>query len=315
MTASQHDVTPRQPSRRLARRPVTAPLKRRRADADITTGSMIVRDTPEHPAVLVVDDRLVQRVAIQSMLEPLGVLVVVVDSGLAALRAVMALRFAVIVMDVQMPNMDGWETADLIRQRRESSRTPIIFLTAFAPENDRASLVGHESGAIDFISTPLVPEVLRAKVSGFVDLFLQSEELQRSLQSVATLSAALRDSQASTQAVIESVADGIVTVEDGLIESFNLAAQVLFGYRADEVIGQPMTRLIALARRDEFGELASAPRRPAVGVAPTTSIDTLGCRRDGSTFPINVEHRVISLGGRTLTLAFVRDIKVTQMLV
>ncbi len=82
------------------------------------------------PRVLVVNDRAGQRVAIRSTLASLDVDVVEVESGRAALRAVFAQRFAVILMDVQMPSMDGYETADLIRQRPSSSGTPIIFITA-----------------------------------------------------------------------------------------------------------------------------------------------------------------------------------------
>jgi len=174
------------------------------------------------PSVLVVNDRVSQRVAIRAMLASLDVVVVEADSGRAALRAVLRRRFAVILMDVRMPSMDGYETAGLIRQRSESSQTPIIFLTAFGREDDRASLAAYENGGIDFMVTPVVPAVLRAKVAGFVDLFTKSQELQRSLDSITTLNAALRDSQASTQAVLDSVADGIVTIgEGGQIESLN----------------------------------------------------------------------------------------------
>jgi diguanylate cyclase (GGDEF)-like protein/PAS domain S-box-containing protein len=266
------------------------------------------------PAVLVVNDRLSQRVAIRAMLSSLDVVVAEADSGRAALRAVLGRRFAVILMDVRMPNMDGYETAELIRQRSESSRTPIIFLTAFGSEDDRASLVAYESGAVDFIVTPVVPEVLRAKVAAFVDLFLRADELERSLDSITMLNAALRDSQASTQAVLDSVADGIVTMGDGgLIEAFNPSARLLFGYREEDVIGQPLTLMIAPARRAEFPDLASAA--PGSLLAPGTRqrpIETLGCRRDGSTFAMDVEHRLISLGGRSLTLAFVRDVSERQ---
>src|SRR6202042_1949066 len=100
---------------------------------------------------------------------------------------------------VRMPSMDGYETADLIRQRSESNRTPIIFLTAFGGDDDQAPLAAYARGAVGFIVTPVVPQVLRAKVAAFVDLFLRSEELERSLVSITTLNAALRDSQASTQ--------------------------------------------------------------------------------------------------------------------
>jgi diguanylate cyclase (GGDEF)-like protein/PAS domain S-box-containing protein len=252
------------------------------------------------PAVLLVNDREGQRVAIRSMLASLCVVVVEADSGRAALRAVSRQTFALILMDVRMPSMDGYETAKLIRQRRESSRTPIIFITAHA-RGDTQTSTAYDSGAVDFIFTPVVPGDLRAKVSVFVDLFLQSEELQRSLDSITTLNAALRDLQATTQAVLDNVADGIVTAsEGGLIESLNPSARALFGYREQEAIGRPLTVMIAPALREEFRDLASTPQN--------TATETLGCRQDGSTFTMEVEHGEIRRGDRSLTLAFVRDI-------
>jgi CheY-like chemotaxis protein len=176
------------------------------------------------PAVLVVNDYEGQRAAIRSMLEPLGVAIVEADSGRAALRAVFDQMFAVILMDVRMPHMDGYETADLIRVHPRSTRTPIIFVTAHASD-DIETVSAYTLGAVDFLFTPLVPDVLRAKVAVFVDLFEQSERLRYSLDSITTLNAALHDSQARSQAVLDNVADGIVTIyEGGLIESFNPAA-------------------------------------------------------------------------------------------
>jgi diguanylate cyclase (GGDEF)-like protein/PAS domain S-box-containing protein len=261
------------------------------------------------PAVLVVNDRHPQRVAIRAMLGSLGVSVVEADSGRDALRAVLRQSFALILMDVRMPGMDGYETANLIRQRRESSRTPIIFVTAFGRE-DTETVAAYASGAVDFIFTPVVPDILRAKVSVFVDLFVQAAELQRSLDSITALNAALRDSEASTQAVLDNVADGIVTAgAGGLIESFNPAARALFGYREQEVIGQPITLVIAPARRDEFLDLGRAPQGLlAEGGTHRRATETLGRRQDGSTFAMEVEHGEMRLGDRSLTLAFVRDV-------
>jgi CheY-like chemotaxis protein len=183
------------------------------------------------PAVLVVNDREGQRMATGVMLAPLGLDVVNVDSGRAALRAMLRQPFALILMDVRMPTMNGYETAKLIQQRDQSSRTPIIFVTAHE-RADVEILSGYASGAVDFIFSPVLPDVLRAKVSVFIDLFLQSrqlhlqsQELQRSLESITALNAALQDGEASTQAVLDNVADGIVIAgESGLIESFNRSA-------------------------------------------------------------------------------------------
>src|ERR1017187_1009587 len=199
---------------------------------------------PRPAAVLVGNDREGQRVAIGAMLAPLGLVVVEASSGRDALRAVLRETFALILMDVRMPTMDGYETAKLIRQRSQTASTPIIFVTAFGRE-DTETLTAYASGAVDFIFTPVLPDVLRAKVSVFVDLFVQAEELQSSLEAIMTLNAALRDSEASTQTVLDAVADGIVTAgEGGRIESLNRSARELFGYRDEDVIGQPLAFMI-----------------------------------------------------------------------
>jgi diguanylate cyclase (GGDEF)-like protein/PAS domain S-box-containing protein len=265
---------------------------------------------PRPAAVLVVNDRVNQRVAMRSMLVALSVEVVEADSGRAALRAVLGRDFAVILMDVRMPGIDGYETADLIRQRDRSSRTPIIFVTAFGRDDHPQTIAAYTSGAVDFLFTPVVPDVLRAKVSVFVDLFVKSQELQQSLDSIRTLNGALRDSQASTQAVLDNVTDGIVTAgQSGLIESLNPAARALFGYSEAEVIGQPLRLIIAPEQHDAFRSLTIAPlaARSRADVQPRAS-ETVGRRRDGSTFAMEIEHSETRIGDRSLTLAFVRDI-------
>jgi diguanylate cyclase (GGDEF)-like protein/PAS domain S-box-containing protein len=261
------------------------------------------------PSVLVVNDRANQRLAIRSTLASLDVAVVEADSGRAALRAVFKQTFAVILMDVQMPDMDGYETADLIRRRLQSSTTPIIFITAYASD-DIDTVAAYTRGAVDFLFTPLVPEVLRAKVSVFVDLFVQSQKLQFSLDSIMTLNAALRDSQARTQTVLDNVADGIVTAgESGLIESFNTSAQALFGYSEEEAIGKPFTLMLAPERQAELrGSWTKAPGPPGDARVPSRATETIGRRRDGSTFAMEIEHSDVILDDRIVPLAFVRDI-------
>jgi diguanylate cyclase (GGDEF)-like protein/PAS domain S-box-containing protein len=264
---------------------------------------------PRPAAVLVVNDREGQRVAIGAMLAPLGLVVVEASSGRDALRAVLRETFALILMDVRMPTMDGYETAKLIRQRSQTASTPIIFVTAFG-RDDTETLTAYASGAVDFIFTPVLPDVLRAKVSFFVELFVQSQELKRSLESITTLNAALRDSEAGTQAVLDNVADGIVTVsEGGLIESLNRSARALFGYSQDDVNGQPLAFVLAPDSRAAFRGFGTVPREQlAEGGRRSRATETLGQRRDGSTFPMEVEHGEIKLDDQVLTLAFVRDI-------
>ncbi len=261
------------------------------------------------PAILIVDDNAAKRIAIRAMLAPLGVDVVEADSGRAALRAILRQTFAMVLMDVRMPTLDGYETAKLIRERSQSERTPIMFVTAFGSDEIETE-TAYAGGAVDFIFTPIVPEILRAKVAAFVGLFVQSAELQRSLESITTLNAALAASEVRARAVLQNVADGIVTAgEGGLIESFNRSARTLFGYDEEEVIGEPLKLLVAPSRHEEFSESARAKWSllNANGI-PADSSETVGCRKDGSSFPMEMDVSQMQVGDDTFTIACLRDI-------
>ena len=126
--------------------------------------------------VLIVDDNEAKRLALKAILEPLDYSIVEAESGREALRRVMAQDFAVILMDVVMPGMDGFESAASIRQRRQSETTPIIFITGHSrDELTQPDL--YAEGAVDFIFAPVPPAELRAKVSVFAKLFIQAETL------------------------------------------------------------------------------------------------------------------------------------------
>jgi PAS domain S-box-containing protein len=136
--------------------------------------------------ILVVDDNPAKRVALKAVLAPLGYPVVEAESGADALRRVLAEDFAVILLDVRMPIMDGFETAAMIRLRAESELTPIIFVTAQAA--DEVMVNRYSSGAVDFITAPVDPDELRAKVSVLANLFLRARanaDKARELQATA----------------------------------------------------------------------------------------------------------------------------------
>ena len=256
-------------------------------------------------AILVVDDNSAKRLAIRAILEPLGHTIVEAESGEAALRAVMDRIFAVILMDIQMPLMDGYETARLIRMRRECEFTPIIFVTADAGGEAQIPMA-YASGAVDFMFGPLVPGTLRAKVSVFVELFAQARELERSLEDVTTLSERFRDSETRTRAVLENVADGIVTVgDDGTIESFNRAATVLFGYGEEEAIGLPFSTMVVA---EPAGSGFAPDRRALPSPKPGLAAESTGRRQDGTTFPMELDVSHVELGTRTLHIGCLRDI-------
>ncbi|ACC74704.1 response regulator [Paraburkholderia phymatum] len=125
--------------------------------------------------ILVVDDLPQQHVVMRTVLEELGENVITVASGREALKAVLERAFAVILLDVNMPGMDGLETASLLRTYRRTARTPIIFVTAYIDESEMKR--AYSLGAVDYISAPVVPEILRSKVKVFVEMHRMHHEL------------------------------------------------------------------------------------------------------------------------------------------
>src|SRR5437868_1672223 len=121
--------------------------------------------------ILVVDDHRPSLLALESILKPLGQTILTASSGEEALRHVLANDFAVILMDVRMPHLDGLNTAQLIRERERSAKVPIIFLTA-APIETAEMFMAYDQGAVDFLPKPCEPHILRSKVRVFVDLHL-----------------------------------------------------------------------------------------------------------------------------------------------
>jgi signal transduction histidine kinase len=134
--------------------------------------------TDDRVSILLVDDRPENLLALEAILEPLGQNLIRASSGPEALRQVLALDFAVMLLDVQMPGMNGFEVAEIIKSREKSRTIPIIFLSAISKE-DAYVFKGYSMGAVDYVFKPFNPDVLKSKVSVFVDLFVKQRELQR----------------------------------------------------------------------------------------------------------------------------------------
>ncbi|RYF36991.1 MAG: response regulator, partial [Comamonadaceae bacterium] len=134
-------------------------------------------DAPEKVNILVVDDLPEKHVVFTTVLDELDQNIVSARSGQEALKYILEMEFAVILLDVNMPDIDGLETAGLIRQYKKSAQTPIVFITAYVDELQARR--GYALGAVDYIPSPVVPEVLRSKVRVFVELFRMNRQLQR----------------------------------------------------------------------------------------------------------------------------------------
>jgi signal transduction histidine kinase len=135
------------------------------------------RQLPREASVLLVDDKEANLLALEAILEPLGCTLVRADSGRAALRQLLFRDFAVILLDVMMPDLDGIATAALIKQRQATRHIPIIFLTGVDTQG-RIMADAYAQGAVDYLVKPFDPGILRSKVSVFVDLYRKSQELK-----------------------------------------------------------------------------------------------------------------------------------------
>src|SRR5271170_2524802 len=147
-------------------------------DEPATVATVDALPAEERVSVLLVDDRPDKCLAMETILAELGQNVVTTRSGREALRLLLNQDFAVILLDVNMPGLDGFETAFLIRQRKSLEHTPIIFITGISDTETHLSR-GYSLGAVDYILTPVLPDVLRTKVSVFVELFKKNQQLKR----------------------------------------------------------------------------------------------------------------------------------------
>jgi len=204
--------------------------------------------------ILVVDDLPEKHLVFRSILEELGQNVVSAYSGRAALRCVLEEEFAVILLDVNMPDIDGFETASLIRKYKKTAQTPIVFITAYVDEVQ--AIRGYALGAVDYISSPVVPEILRSKVKVFVDLHLLNRELRQQAlarEALARAEAARGAAEAATRR-----ADLLASASEVLSRTLDLDATVagLLGFAAP---GLADIALVALVNeRSEVTHLQSA---------------------------------------------------------
>ena len=184
--------------------------------------------------ILLVDDLAENLYALEVILSNENYLCVKASSGREALKILHREQgFAIILMDVQMPMMDGFETVELIRQIEKFKHIPIIFLTA-SMDNSVHIFKGYQSGAVDYMIKPLSPEILKAKVAVFVDLYKKTHELLVQKEQIGHLAA-----------IVEFSDDAIISESlDGTIKSWNKGAEKMFGYTAKQAVGNHISLII-----------------------------------------------------------------------
>jgi two-component system sensor histidine kinase/response regulator len=253
------------------------------------------------PNILIVDDREENLLATEKILRHLDAGIFKANSGNEALSLVLRHRFAVVLLDVQMPEMDGFETAMLMQEHESMQGVPIIFVTAISKE-ERYATQAAEIGAVDYIFKPINSEILKSKVKVYLDLYVQREEILK-------IQRALADAEARLRAIFDNVLDGIITFDgSGTVISINPAVVKMFGYEAGDVVGRDIEMLMPEPNRSSHdGYLA---RYESTGTARAIGVgrELEGLTKAGLTFPMELTVTEVSFHGQRMFVGLLRDI-------
>src|SRR5205807_2076301 len=194
--------------------------------------------------ILMVDDQPAKLLSYEVILSELGENLIKVTSGREALEQLLKNDVAVVLMDVSMPEIDGFEMADMIRQHPRFQKTAIIFISA-VHLTDLDRIKGYQRGAVDYISVPVVPELLRAKVSVFAELHRKTRQLE-SLNRELEKRVAERTEELKERADLLELASEAIMVRDsnGVVQFWNSVAEALYGWTREEVLGKNVHQLL-----------------------------------------------------------------------
>jgi PAS domain S-box-containing protein len=260
--------------------------------------------------ILLVDDRPENLLALAATLESPDLRIVNAESGNEALSRTLDHDFALILLDVQMPGMDGFETAELLRARPRTRHIPIIFVTAISKEPQHV-FRGYESGAVDYLFKPLEPRVLRSKVWGFVQMHRQRKELEaarrkleRTVDRLTESESRLRESEEKYRLLVENAHDAVVILRGDQILFHNRRTEELSGHGREALKAMAFAALIHPEDRERV--LARYERRLEGG--PDQVHDFRCLRSDGEARHIQASAVRIVWEEAPAVLCFLRDV-------
>lgn len=269
--------------------------------------------------ILMVDDRPENLLALEAVLNSPDYHLVSANSGKEALKCMLMQDFAVILMDVQMPGLNGFETAKLIKAREKTKHIPIIFITAINQEMEHVHQ-GYAAGAIDYIFKPFQPETLKQKIAQFVkihrnhqDNILQTnrertDELKEVSKMLDRTTLNLRRTEALAKVIGETIVDTIITFDNqGFILSVNPAIKSMFGYDSEELIGKQVLKLF-LKMKGEIVQGFSFSFLSVIKESIGKVIESVAWRKDKSYFHADLLIGEATVEDQQIFVGTIRDV-------
>ena len=276
----------------------------------------MVSDADIH--ILIVDDHRENLLALEAALKPLEYTLIYASSGEEALKKVLQHDFAAVLLDVQMPGINGFETARLIKGRERSQHIPIIFITAISQAQEHV-VSGYTAGAIDYIFKPFHPESLRMKLEGLVAMYKHREQLKlhsqllskRTMELEATneklreTTLILHKAEALNRVIIDTSTDAILTFDRlGYIQSANKAASSMLGYLHDDLINMNVLELFPNTPQGKNKAVILRKLFPRFDKIFESELK----RGDETTFPADMQIGEAVINENVLVVCFIRDI-------
>jgi two-component system cell cycle sensor histidine kinase/response regulator CckA len=249
--------------------------------------------------ILIVDDDSRNLTVLEAILDDPGYRLVRAESADQALLALVVEEFALLILDIRMPGMTGFELAQMIKERKKTALVPIIFLTAY-DNDERHVFEGYNYGAVDYLHKPVSPAILRAKVAIFAELYRKNRRADHELAT----------QQTQLQGVIASAMDAIITVnERERVVVFNQAAESMFLCQNADAIGQPLARFFPERFRQEYrAHMHALTSTQATSRSMGQSGALFAVRANGEEFPIEASVSHAQFDGKSLLTFILRDV-------
>lgn len=256
----------------------------------------------ERVNILAVDDKPANLLALENILHSPEINVVRAISGNEALAHLLEMEFACVLLDVKIPDIDGFELARIIRKDEKTKYLPIIFISGHKKGEEDISR-GYELGAVDYLLKPVEPNSVRGKVSVFAELYRKERERRRTQEALTTI-------EKRTRAIIENATDAFVSIDQsGLVTEWNRAAEQTFGWKMHEILGKKMVETIIPPRYRE-AHYKGMERFLKTGEGPVLNkrLELSALHKDGREFPIEICISEAATEDGVAFFAFIHDI-------